>query len=128
MPSMKAIKNALLAKYQVSVVEIPSWMFNIVARDQRTINRTIVGNCRGECFHYIREECMIKRRRRHRGGKVEMEMLLILQICFFIYIVLVGYHDVFHFRDRLSMNYEFIEDNGWVGIYRNDQFQNWFKG
>ena len=43
-------------------------------------------------------------------------------------IVLVGHHDVFHFRDRLSMNYEFAEDNGWVGICRNDWFQNWFKG
>ena len=80
---MKAKKNASLAEEQVGVIKIPYWMFNMVVRDQRTMNRIIVGDCRGECFWYIRENSMIKSRRRHEGEKVEMETLLVLQNLFF---------------------------------------------
>jgi hypothetical protein len=68
---MKAKENASLAEEQVGVVEIPYRVFNMVVRDQRARNRIIVGNCRGECFRYIRENSMIKGRGRHgveKGG------------------------------------------------------------
>ena len=79
---VKAKENASLAEEQVGVVKIPYRVLNMVVRDQRTRNRIIVGNCRGECFWYIRENSMIKSRRRHGGEKVEMKMLLVLQNLF----------------------------------------------
>src|ERR1700678_2416558 len=79
---MKAKKNAPLVEEQVGVVEIPYRMFNMVVREQRTMNRIIVGDCCGECFWYIRENGMIKSRRRHEREKVEMETLLVLQNLF----------------------------------------------
>ena len=77
--SVKAKKNALLAEEQVGIVEIPYQVFNMVVRDLRTMNRIVVGDCRGECFWFIRKNSMIESRRRHGGEKLEMEMLLVLQ-------------------------------------------------
>ena len=92
------------------------------------MNRIIVGDCCWECFRDVTERDRSKSGGRHEGKDEKWEGYYFYKICFFIYTVLVGCHDVFHFRDQLSMNNEFVEDNGWVGIYCNDRFQNWFEG
>jgi hypothetical protein len=88
------------------------------------MNRVIVSDCCRECFWGVTERGRSKSRGRHDGQDERLKVKMLLKIYFFKYIVLVSHHDVFHLRDQLLMNYEFAEDNGWVGICQNDLFQN----
>ena len=68
------------------------------------MNRVVVSNCCRECFWEVTERNKNKTGGRHDGQDEKWKLKTLLKGHFFKYIVPVGRHDVFHFRDRSSMN------------------------